>query len=74
MSDLDRQRHSYSQSEPWPASAESGAPPLTAAEASVSDRVAFIRKVYALFFMNTLPGRCRSIWMRLTFSSLCFEY
>lgn len=54
MSDLDRQRHSYSQSEPWPARAGVGARPITAAEASVGDRIAFIRKVYALFFVATL--------------------
>jgi len=54
MSDFDRQRHSYSQSEPWPARNETNAQPVTAAEASVSDRVAFIRKVYGLFFAATL--------------------
>jgi FtsH-binding integral membrane protein len=54
MSDLDRQRHSYSQSEAWPARAGVGARPITAAEASVGDRIAFIRKVYALFFVATL--------------------
>jgi hypothetical protein len=54
MSDFDRQRHNYSQSEPWPARNELSAQPVTAAEASVSDRVAFIRKVYGLFFAATL--------------------
>ena len=54
MSDFDRQRHNYSQSEPWPARDEMSAQPVTAAEASVSDRIAFIRKVYGLFFAATL--------------------
>ena len=54
MSDFDRQRHNYSQSEPWSARGAVAAQPLTAAEASVSDRIAFIRKVYALFFAATL--------------------
>ncbi len=54
MSDFDRQRHSYSQSEPWSAGAGVGAQPVTAAEASVGDRIAFIRKVYGLFFVATL--------------------
>jgi modulator of FtsH protease len=54
MSDFDRQRHNYSQSEPWSARSEASAQPITAAEASVSDRIAFIRKVYALFFAATL--------------------
>lgn len=54
MSDFDRQRHNYSQSEPWSVRSGVGAQPLTAADASVSDRIAFIRKVYALFFAATL--------------------
>src|SRR5437867_11101983 len=54
MSDFDRQRNSYSQSEPWSVRTGVGAQPLTAADASVSDRIAFIRKVYALFFAATL--------------------
>ncbi|HSQ18895.1 MAG TPA: Bax inhibitor-1/YccA family protein [Blastocatellia bacterium] len=54
MGDIDPQRHSYSQSEPWPARARVDARPFTAAEASVDDRIAFIRKVYALFFVATL--------------------
>jgi modulator of FtsH protease len=54
MSDPDPQRHSYSQSEQWPARAAAGGRILSAAEASVSDRIAFIRRVYALFFAATL--------------------
>lgn len=54
MSDFDRQKHNYSQSEPWSASGGIGAQPVTAAEASVTERIAFIRKVYALFLAATL--------------------
>jgi FtsH-binding integral membrane protein len=54
MSDFDRQRHGYSQSEPLSAPRGTGAQQLTAAEVSVSERLAFIRKVYALFFVATL--------------------
>jgi FtsH-binding integral membrane protein len=53
MSDFDNQRHNYSQ--PW--SSEGGAnayAPPTASQVSVAERVAFIRKVYALFFAATL--------------------
>lgn len=53
MNDFDNQQHNYSQ--PW--STEGGAnayPPRTASEVSVAERVAFIRKVYALFFAATL--------------------
>ena len=54
MSDFDRQRHNYSQSDPWGVPIDANPQPVTAAEASVSDRIAFIRKVYALFFVATL--------------------
>jgi FtsH-binding integral membrane protein len=54
MSDFDRQQHSYSQPEAWAARGGAATPPLTAAEASVGERVGFIRKVYALFFAATL--------------------
>ncbi len=54
MSDFDRQINNYSQSEPWSVRSGVGAQPLTAADASVSERIAFIRKVYALFFAATL--------------------
>lgn len=54
MSDFDRQRHSYTASEPLPVRAGVGERPLTAAEVSVSERLAFVRKVYALFFVATL--------------------
>ena len=55
MSDFDRQKYNYSQPESW--AQEAGARPLqpqTAGEVSVAERVAFIRKVYALFFAATL--------------------
>jgi modulator of FtsH protease len=54
MNDFDRQRHNYSQPESWPARGAVGGRPLTAADASVTDRIAFIRRVYALFFAATL--------------------
>jgi FtsH-binding integral membrane protein len=54
MGDFERQRHNYSQPQPWPARNDLSAQPVTAAEASVSDRIAFIRKVYGLFFAATL--------------------
>lgn len=54
MSDFDRQRHNYSQPEIWSAGSGVSAQPVTAAEASLSDRITFIRKVYALFFAATL--------------------
>ena len=54
MNDFDPQKHGYSQSEGWAARGGAGTPPLTAAEASVGERVAFIRKVYAMFFAATL--------------------
>ena len=54
MNDFDNQQHNYSQ--PW--SSGSGqnayAPPVPASQVSVQERVAFIRKVYALFFAATL--------------------
>lgn len=55
MSDFDNQKHNYSQPNAW--SPEGGMRPLqpqTASEVSVSERVGFIRKVYALFFAATL--------------------
>jgi FtsH-binding integral membrane protein len=55
MSDFDRQKHSFSQPDAW--SPEGGAhslQPRTASEVTVAERVAFIRKVYALFFAATL--------------------
>src|SRR5215510_4288681 len=51
MSDFDRQQHNYSGSREW-APADGYA--RTAADATVEDRVAFVRKVYALFFAATL--------------------
>jgi FtsH-binding integral membrane protein len=54
MSDFDHQRNNYSRSETWSPGGGVTGQALTAAEASVSDRIAFIRKVYALFFAATL--------------------
>src|SRR2546425_2052790 len=55
MNNLDPQKHNYSQPQDWsPENRMAGIRPLTASEASVEERVAFIRKVYALFFAATL--------------------
>jgi modulator of FtsH protease len=54
MGDFERQQHNFSQSESLPARGGVGPQPLTAASATVSERMAFIRKVYALFFIATL--------------------
>jgi len=53
MNNFDNQQHNYSQ--PWSSGggANAYAPP-TASQVSVEERVAFIRKVYALFFAATL--------------------
>lgn len=55
MSDFDRQKYNYSQHEAW--QAEGGSRPLQpvpASQSGLAERVAFIRKVYALFFAATL--------------------
>src|ERR1051325_8338005 len=52
MNDFDNQRHNYSQ--PWSDGPNAYAPPVPASQVSVQERVAFIRKVYALFFAATL--------------------
>jgi modulator of FtsH protease len=54
MSDFDRQRSYYSPSEVGASTGYGGSRPLTASETSVAERVAFIRKVYGLFFAATL--------------------
>ena len=54
MSDLDRQGSQYSSSGAWTPNSPTESRPLTASETSVAERVAFIRKVYALFFAATL--------------------
>lgn len=55
MNNFDPQKHNYSQPQDWPAQDRMGAMrPLTAAEVGVEERVAFIRKVYALFFVGIL--------------------
>src|ERR1044071_1487059 len=55
MNNFDPQKHNYSQPQAW--QPEAGARPLqpqAASEATVAERVEFIRKVYALFFAATL--------------------
>ncbi|MFL6276792.1 MAG: Bax inhibitor-1 family protein [Blastocatellia bacterium] len=54
MSDFDRQGSQYSTNGAWAANGHTESRPLTASETSVAERVAFIRKVYALFFAATL--------------------
>jgi modulator of FtsH protease len=54
MSDFDRQRSNFSPSGAWTPSDYAASRPLTASETSVAERVSFIRKVYALFFVATL--------------------
>jgi len=53
MNKFDNQQHNYSQSWSSGGGANAYAPP-TASQVSVAERVAFIRKVYALFFAATL--------------------
>lgn len=55
MNDYDSRNKHYSQSQAWSPDNQTGAPPVpTAAEAGVSERLGFIRKVYSLFFVATL--------------------
>jgi modulator of FtsH protease len=54
MSDFDRQGSQHSTNGAWAANGYTESRPLTASETSVAERVAFIRKVYALFFAATL--------------------
>lgn len=55
MSDFDRQKHNFSQPQAWSPEGDARAlQPQTAGEATVAERIAFIRKVYALFFAATL--------------------
>src|SRR5919205_3428883 len=54
MSDFDRQRSNFSESSGWPSTNFSASRPLTASETGVAERIAFIRKVYLLFFAATL--------------------
>lgn len=53
MSDFDSHKHNY-QSEAWQPQGIRNVQPLTAGQASVAERVAFIRKVYGLFFVGIL--------------------
>ena len=54
MSNFDPHKHSFQQSEAWQAESLRNLQPPTAAQASLEERVAFIRKVYALFFVGIL--------------------
>lgn len=54
MNDPRPQNHQYSQPESWSSPNHFNGQPLTAAQAGVSERLGFIRKVYALFFAGIL--------------------
>lgn len=57
MNDFRSQNQGFNQQTPWPPVREGGWGSLqaqTAAQATVEDRIAFVRKVYALFFAATL--------------------
>jgi FtsH-binding integral membrane protein len=55
MNEIQPPNKPYSKSDAWASQqGPGGYAPATAAEASVEDRVGFIRKVYALFFVATL--------------------
>src|SRR5581483_2025389 len=54
MSDFDRQGSQYASSGAGTPNSHAESRPLTVDEVSVAERVAFIRKVYALFFAATL--------------------
>ncbi|HEV3470184.1 MAG TPA: Bax inhibitor-1/YccA family protein [Pyrinomonadaceae bacterium] len=56
MNDYQSQNQRYGQQPAWgrPEGGWGGLRPVTAAEVSVSERMAFVRKVYALFFAATL--------------------
>ncbi|HJQ67404.1 MAG TPA: Bax inhibitor-1/YccA family protein [Blastocatellia bacterium] len=55
MNEYDPQNRHYSQSQAWQSGERpAGFGPQTAAEATVSERLGFIRKVYALFFVGIL--------------------
>jgi modulator of FtsH protease len=70
MNNFDPQKHNYSQSQDWaPQNSIGGVRPLTAAEVGVEERVAFIRKVYALFFAGILFA-VGGVWLGFTFPPL----
>src|ERR1051326_7183279 len=54
MSDFNFQNERYSQPQAWQPQSQSGRTALTAAEVSLSERLSFIRKVYALFSIGIL--------------------
>jgi FtsH-binding integral membrane protein len=70
MKNFDPQKHSYSEPQDWAAQNRMGAaPPITAAEVSLEERVAFIRKVYGLFFAGILFA-VGGVWLGFTFPPL----
>ncbi|PYT10213.1 MAG: hypothetical protein DMF60_00805 [Acidobacteria bacterium] len=70
MNNFDPQKHNYSQPQDWaPQNSMGGVRPMTAAEAGVEERVAFIRKVYALFFAGILFAVV-GVWLGFAFPPL----
>lgn len=70
MNNFDPQKHSYSQSQDFaPQNRMGGAGPVTADQVSVEERVAFIRKVYALFFAGILFAVV-GVWLGFAFPPL----
>jgi FtsH-binding integral membrane protein len=70
MNNFDPQKHNYSQPQDWaPQNSVGGVRPLTAAETGVEERVAFIRKVYALFFAGILFA-VGGVWLGFAFPPL----
>src|SRR5436190_20061174 len=70
MNNFDPQKHNYSQSRDWaPQNSTGGVQQITAAEAGVEERVAFIRKVYGLFFIGILFA-VAGVWLGFAFPPL----
>lgn len=70
MDNFDPQKHNYSRPQDWaPQNSIGGVGPQTAAQSSVEERVAFIRKVYALFFAGILFAVV-GVWLGFAFPPL----
>lgn len=69
MNNFDPQKHSYSQQDFAPQNRMGGVGPLTVDQVGVEERVAFIRKVYALFFAGILFAVV-GVWLGFAFPPL----
>ena len=70
MNNFDPNKHNYSQPQGFaPQNNIGGVQPLTAAEVGLEERVAFIRKVYALFFAGILFAVV-GVWLGFAFPPL----